>query len=125
MIVLDSSALLAVILEEPGADRVVETFSEATISAATLTEILSKARQRGLSTDGSYRQIVKFGIAVAPVTTLHARIAAEISRAPRELDLSLGDRLCIALAMSLDCGLVTSDRGIAGFDTGIPITMFR
>jgi PIN domain nuclease of toxin-antitoxin system len=123
--VLDSSALLAVILNERGANRVTATFPEAVISAATLTEILSKAQQRGLATEGSYRRIVNFGIDIEPVTALHARIAAEISRAPRELDLSLGDRLCIALAISLNCELLTSDDGMARFGAGIPITRFR
>jgi len=125
VIVLDSSALLAVILKERGADKVAATFPNAVISAATLTEILSKALQRGLPTDGSYRRILNFGIAVMPVTATHARITAEASRAPRELDLSLGDRLCIALAISLSCELVTSDRGIEGFMAGIPIMLFR
>jgi len=125
VIVLDSSALLAVILDEPGADRVSATFPEALISAATLAEILSKAHQRGLTIDGSYRRIVNFGIGIVPVTALQARIAAEISRAPRKLDLSLGDRLCIALAISLTCELITSDRGIAAFEAGVPITLFR
>ena len=125
MIVLDSSALLAVILGEPGADKVSATFSESMISAATLTEILSKAHQRGFTIDGSYRRIVNFGIGIAPVTAQQARIAAEVSRAPRKLDLSLGDRLCIALAISLKCELITSDRGIAGFEAGVPITSFR
>jgi ribonuclease VapC len=125
VIVLDSSALLVVILKERGADRVSEALSEAVISAATLTEILSKSHQRGLSTDGSYRRILKFGIEIAPVTALHARIAGEISRAPHELDLSLGDRLCIALAIALDCELLTSDRGMAEFAAGVPVTLFR
>ncbi|HWA90141.1 MAG TPA: type II toxin-antitoxin system VapC family toxin [Rhizomicrobium sp.] len=124
MIVLDSSAFLAVILEERGADRVEAALPGAVMSAATLAEVLSKAQQRGLSTDGSYKRVVNFGIRVMPVNTLHARIAAEISRAPRELDLSLGDRLCLALAIVLECGLVTSDRGMAGF-VGIPVTLFR
>ena len=125
MTVLDASAILAVILGEPGADKVAATFGQAVISAATLTEVLTKARQRGRDSEGSYRRIVNFGIGVMPVTTQQARIAAEISRAPRELDLSLGDRLCIALAMSLNCELLTSDDGMARFGAGVPITRSR
>jgi PIN domain nuclease of toxin-antitoxin system len=81
--------------------------------------------QRGISSEAAYTAILDFGIAIAPVTGLQARIAAEISRATRELDLSLGDRLCIALAISLNCELITSDRGIAGFEAGVPIILFR
>ena len=125
MIVLDSSALLAVLLEEPGADRVVAAFAESVLSAASLTEVLTKAEQRGLESEKAYQVIADFGIGIMPVETLHARIAAKVSLAPRQLDLSLGDRLCIALAIALQSELLTSDRGIAKFDAGIPITLFR
>jgi PIN domain nuclease of toxin-antitoxin system len=125
VIVLDCSAVLAVLLREPGAGRVLEEFDAAAASAATLAEILSKAAQRGIPSRESYPAILDFGIDVHPVTTLHARIAGEISLAPRRLDLSLGDRLCIALAISLDCELLTSDRGMAEFAAGVPITLFR
>ena len=111
MIVLDASAILAVILKEPGADRVEATFGQAIISAGTLAEVLTKTHQRGLDIEGSYKRIVNFGIGVVPVTAMQARIAAEASRAPRKFNLSLGDRLCIALAISLNCELLTSDGG--------------
>ena len=124
MIVLDSSAVLAVLLHERGADRVQAAFGDAVVSAAGLTEIPTKAIQRGIPAQAAYEIFLDFGIRVMPVNAVHARVAAEISRAPRELDLSLGDRLCLALAIVLECGLVTSDRGIAAF-AGVPITVFR
>lgn len=125
MIVLDSSAVLAVLFREPGAVRVQASFGEAVISAASLTEVLTKAIQRGIPSTAAYPAFQDFGIRVMPVDVIQARIAAEISQAPRELDLSLGDRLCLALAIVLDCELITSDRGIEGFKAGIPITLFR
>lgn len=125
MIVLDSSAVLAVLLKERGAERVEAAFEEAVISAATLAEILTKAVQSGIASEAAYAVITNFGIEVSPVLPVHARIAAQISRAPRELDLSLGDRLCIALAISLNCELLTSDRGMAAFEAGIRISRFR
>jgi len=125
VIVLDSSAILAVLLAERGADKVISHFAEGVISAATLAEILSKAEQKGLASEAAYDRIVAFGLGIAPVETVHARIAAKIALAPRELDLSLGDRLCIALAIALRCELLTSDRGMARFHAGIPIRSFR
>jgi PIN domain nuclease of toxin-antitoxin system len=126
VIVLDSSAVLAVILEEPGADRVKAAFSQGMISAASLAEILTKVVRRGLDLEGAYIRISGFGLDVRPVEAEHALLAAEIySKAPPALDLSLGDRLCIALAMTMQCGLLTSDRGMAQYDAGIPIMKFR
>jgi len=125
MIVLDSCALLAVLLSEPGADEVVAVFPQAAISAATLAEVLSKCEQRGLESEASNERIQAFGIDVLPVEPLHARIAAKISLAPRRLDLSLGDRLCMALAIAEGVELMTSDRGIAAFRDEIRIKSFR
>jgi PIN domain nuclease of toxin-antitoxin system len=125
VIVLDSSAVLAVLLEEPGADRVEAAFEKGVVSSATLAEILAKAVQRGFDLQGAYENVVGFGLEIHPVEEAHAILAAEISKAPRELDLSLGDRLCIALAMTLGVELLTSDTGMSRYDAGIPITKFR
>lgn len=126
MIVLDSSAVLAVIQQEKGADRVRAAFAQGVISMASLAEVLSKTAQWGLDLSGAYARILAFGLEIHPVEEEHAVIAAEIfSLAPRTLDLSLGDRLCIALAMTLRCELLTGDRGMAQYNAGIPITSFR
>ncbi len=126
MIVLDSSAVLAVILNEKGADRVKAAFPQSVMSAASLAEILTKAVQRGMDLYGAHAMIAGFGIEVRPVEEEHALLAAHIfSRAPRELDLSLGDRLCLALAIALRCELLTSDGGMLRYDAGVPITNFR
>ena len=126
MIVLDSSAVLAVILGEPGADRVRMAFSQGVISTACLAEILTKVTQRGRDLEGSYVKVGQFGLGVHLVEERHALIAADIAmKAPRALGLSLGDRLCIALAMALNCELLTGDRRMAQFDAGVPITLFR
>jgi PIN domain nuclease of toxin-antitoxin system len=125
MIVLDSSALLAVLLRESGAEAVKSVFPEAVISAASLAEILAKAERKNIPSETAYEAIAAFGIGVVPVDTLHARISAKIFLAPRELDLSFGDRLCIALAMTLRCALLTADRGMAKFPAGVPIRTFR
>ena len=126
MIVLDSAAVLAVILDEPGAGRVRSAFPQGVISAATLAEVLTKVVRKGLDLQGGVERIDGFGLQVHPVEDVHAVLAADIySKAPRELDLSLGDRLCIALAMTLRCELLTSDGGMLRYDAGVPITNFR
>jgi ribonuclease VapC len=125
VIVLDASAVLALLFDEAGADRVRAALDDAAISAATLTEIITKALRRGISSDDAYFAILDWDIEIVPVDTPQARVAAEMSKAPRELDLSMGDRLCIALALIMDVGLMTSDRGILRLDAGIPYARFR
>lgn len=125
MIVLDSSAILAVLLAEPGAHNVVASFHDGVLSTVSLAEILSKAERKGIDSEEAYARILAYGLRIVPVEEQHARIAAKISLAPRELDLSLGDRLCIALAVALNCALLTSDRGMLRLPVGIPIRSFR
>ena len=125
MIVLDSCALLAVLLNERGAANVISVLPDAVISAASLAEVLTKAQQRGIESEAACERIYAFGIGILPVESLHARVAAKFALAPRRLDLSLGDRLCMALAVVLGVELMTSDRGIAEFDTEIAIRSFR
>ncbi len=90
-----------------------------------LAEVLGKLEQKGFASEDEYRRIVAFGIGILPLDVTQARIAAKIALAPRELDLSLGDRLCIALAIQRNSTLLTSDRGMLQFEAGIPIRSFR
>lgn len=125
MIVLDASALLALLLKETGADRVRAELSGSAISAATLTEVLTKGLKRGIAPDQSYPAIIEWGVQIVPVDTAQARIAAELAKAPRQLDLSLGDRLCIALAIARRCDLMTSDGGILRLEADVSFKRFR
>ncbi len=123
--VLDSSALLAVLLGETGSDRVVAILPGAAMSAANLAEVLTKVEQRGLDSEAAYGHVLALGVQIIAVEPLHARLAAKISRAPRSLNLSLGDRLCIALAIALGSEVLTSDRAMAQFRAGTNVHLFR
>lgn len=125
MIVLDASAVLALLLRETGAEHVRAALPRSAISAATLTEILSKGLKRGIAPDESYAAIVAWGIQIISVDISQARVAAELAKAPKQLDLSLGDRLCIALAMVRRWELMTSDGGILRLEADVSFKRFR
>ena len=50
-VVLDASALLCVLNDEPGADRVVDVLTHSIIGTVNLAEVVSKLRDRGLPLD--------------------------------------------------------------------------
>lgn len=50
-VVLDASALLCLLNDEPGADRVIDVLPRCVIGTANLAEVVSKLRKRGLSLD--------------------------------------------------------------------------
>lgn len=111
--VFDSSALLALIFDEPGAAKVEALLHEgrAVIGAANLAEVVAKLVDQGMS--DAEAQAVQEGLAleVAPLTVDVALAAAGRLRRPtRTLGLSLGDRCCLALAQALDAGVVTAER---------------
>jgi len=110
--VLDASAVLAVVQLETGSDIVEPMVPDAAISAANWSEVL----QRLLHADRDWRGIGErlrgIGLRVEPVTVTHAEIAAQLWHDHPQL--SLADRLCLALAARLDTQAVTADKAWRG-----------
>lgn len=107
MTVLDSSAVLAFLFNEPGAERVRKHLADGVIGTANLCEVLSKFDSIAEAELVS-ALLATYGVATEPVTRDDARIAASMKRGARHL--SLGDRLCLALGRRLDSDVLTADR---------------
>jgi ribonuclease VapC len=105
--ILDSSAALAYLQNEVGADVVRDYISNSVMGAANLAEVL--ARMSGPVEQGLAEGILtSFGVRIEPVTAVDARCAARLVDDDR--GLSLGDRLCLALAERFGEQVVTADR---------------
>jgi ribonuclease VapC len=113
--VLDSSALLAFLQGEKGAD-IVETALEAEscCGAANWSEVAQRIGASGRDWSLSRALLESFDLVVEPVTEVDAEWAA--IRWHRREGLSLGDRLCLAVAQRLDATVWTADKawGIRG-----------
>jgi PIN domain nuclease of toxin-antitoxin system len=97
-VVLDAFALLALIQDEPGSERVAEVLDGAVISAINLAEVVSRLADRGLPGVAIRRQVERLDLGAVPVDADLAYAAGLLRPATRRLGLSLGDRVCIALA---------------------------
>ena len=108
MTVLDASALLAFLFEEPGADVVEDAILRgATISTVNIAEVLSKLSDRG----GDLGSLVLPEVlAIEPFTADDARVTSGLRPATRDKDVSLGDRACLALGLRLALPVLTADR---------------
>ncbi|PZU49562.1 MAG: VapC toxin family PIN domain ribonuclease [Microbacterium sp.] len=107
--VLDASALLAYLHDEPGADDVEDALvAGAVVGAANWSEVLQKVRVRGGDTRLAVALLDSFDLAVIPVTREDAEAAAALWQAGR--GLSLADRLCLALGERLKADVFTADR---------------
>lgn len=109
MIVLDSSAVLAYLQGESGADRVEQALEQgASCGTANWSEVAQKVRSRGADWELAGSLLLSHDLLLHDVTVADAEQAAEISA---DLPaLSLGDRLCLALTERLDCDVLTADR---------------
>ena len=125
MIVLDSSALLAMLFFEPGCERVGELVPQSCMSTVNLAEVLGRLARDGRALDEALDRIEQMGIAWVDFDRELAIGAAALLLPTTPWGLSLGDRTCLALARLRDLPAVTADRAWAKLDLGIPIEVVR
>ncbi|KZE12054.1 type II toxin-antitoxin system VapC family toxin [Sphingomonas hankookensis] len=124
-IVLDASALLCLLNEESGADRVATVLTRSVIGATNLGEVVSKLRERGLTLAEVQEVLGGLHLDVRPLSTAQAMTIGDLRPATRPLGLSLGDRACLALAIELGAELYTTDAALVQVDVAIPVTNVR
>lgn len=119
MIVLDASAVLVYVQGERGSDRVEEALPKAVLGAANWSEVLQKVRARNGDPAIVRTLLLSYGMRIEPVTPSDAEQAAALWQ--RGSGLSLGDRLCLALARRLGVTTLTADRAWGESETVIQI----
>lgn len=125
-IVLDASALLAILNQEPGAEKLTpELLSVATISTVNLAEVHSKLVSRGLRPQDAWEAALSPLREVVPLTAEHARLVGDLVAKTRALGLSLGDRACLALGLALKAPIYTADRSWKKARAGARIYLVR
>ena len=97
MTVLDASAVLALLLDEPSADVVQEALNGAVLSNVSLAEVLAKLTDRGQDIDGRVDDLRSAGLHLEPVSRVDAEHSAQLRSQDHAHTLSLGDRCCLAL----------------------------
>lgn len=117
--VLDSSALLAVVHQEPGAEVVRPLLEGAAVSAVNLSEVASKLIDRGIPSRSVKSGLLRMSLRVYGFDDEAAFATANLRTAVPK-DVSLGDRACLALAAYLGAEAVTADRAWATFGLSSP-----
>jgi len=108
-VVLDASALLAMIKGERGAAKVAGVIAGARISAVNYAEVISHFIHAGMPERGIDAMLDPLPIAVVPVDKALAQLAGRLRAVTAEAGLSLGDRVCLALALRDGLPAWTSD----------------
>jgi ribonuclease VapC len=109
-VVLDASAVLAVIKGETGAEVVVPVMAGASVSAVTLAEVASILAREGVSDEEIDWIFASLALVVVDLDLNQAIIAGRMALKAKPFGLSLGDRCCLALAISRGWPVYTADR---------------
>lgn len=123
--VFDSSALLAVVFRERGAEAAAGALNGAMISAVNAAEVVSRLVDSGTGAADARAVLLAFGLTIQPFDAALAIDAGLLRAATRALGLSLGDRACMALARRERARVITADRSWARLDIGVEIALIR
>lgn len=113
---LDASALLAYLQNEPGATTVRDALAlGCRMSAVNWAEVLSKANDAGRSSREIVDELTNRGLLgqslrIVPFAESDAATVGDLRPRTRHIGLSLGDRACLALGLRLQRSVLTTDR---------------
>jgi ribonuclease VapC len=111
---IDASAVLAWLRDEPGADTVASRLDGSFLSAVNLSEVLQKylavGALSGPEAAGFAGDLASLGLSVVPFGEREAAVAAMMWDETRRLGLGLADRACMATAVRFGLPVLTADR---------------
>jgi PIN domain nuclease of toxin-antitoxin system len=124
--VLDASAILAVLFQEPGAEKLTdEILQNAVVSTVNLAEVHSKLVKMGHGPNDAWVDAHSLGATAEMYTSKHARIAGDLITSTKKYGFSLGDRSCLALAICLNAEVYTTEQSWRNLNVGVPIHVIR
>jgi PIN domain nuclease of toxin-antitoxin system len=110
-VVLDASAVLALLFQEEGQDIVGAALRDgAEISTVNVAETISRLVATGMATDGAASAVLALPMSLHDLDGVLAMDVGTITAQTHRFGLSLGDRACLALAKRLALPALTADR---------------
>jgi ribonuclease VapC len=123
--VLDSSAVLAVLNAEPGAEVVMAVLDDALVSTVNYAEVVAKLVERGNSYAQALSALRSIALTTADFDIALARQTGALRAETKRRGLSLGDRACLSLAQREGVPAITGDRNWVDAVEGVEIRLIR
>jgi len=108
--VIDASAILALLLGEPGAQKVAAILADSAVATINLSEVVGYYARGGADEAGIRGMLNALTCERVTFDQELAYAAGMLVPQTRSAGLSLGDRACLALASRLGVPAVTADR---------------
>jgi|GEM_PF-155270 len=116
-VVLDASALLAYLQDEPGGEAIEGVLAKAVMSSVNWAEVVQKSVAVGVVVEGMREDLGALGLEIVSFTPEDGEMAGRLWLQTRQVGLSLGDslrdgiaeRTCLSLGVRLDVPVLTSD----------------
>lgn len=124
-VVLDASAVLALLQDEPGASEVERHLGQAVMSTVNWAEVAGVLDARGLPPAPVRLALEALGIEVEVFDVEAADETGALWKATPDTGLSLADGACLAVARRLELPAVTADRAWLELDVGVDVQCIR
>ena len=123
--VVDSSAVIALLKNEPGAEKVADCLSSCYISTVNYTEVVTYFVRQGIDEKTINESLSHLRFQVIPFDKEQAFAAGILEKHSKAFGLSLGDRCCLTLASLRQLPALTGDQAWRHLQDVVSIEFFR
>jgi PIN domain nuclease of toxin-antitoxin system len=124
-VVLDASALIAFLRNEPGADMVRQRLPDSIISAMNYSEVLKKTIEVGGSIDAVRMHVNALPVSIIAFDIEQAVSTASLYPLTKPLGLSFADRACLALGIRSQAAVLTTEKKMAAVKAPVKVVLVR
>lgn len=124
-VVLDASALLAILNDEPGADEVSPFIPGATINTVNFSEVIAKLAENGMPENEIREALGVLGLKILPFDENLSYKTGLLRPTTKNKGLSLGDRACLASGLEMNFPVITADRKWQQLELPLEIRLIR
>jgi PIN domain nuclease of toxin-antitoxin system len=122
-VVLDASAILALLRAEPGSEQVAEVITDALVSVINEAEVIGKLIWRGQTPAQAERAVRGLAYQLVDLDRDLCRRAGSWWAVTQPQGLSLADRCCLALAERERLPAITTDRSWSKISLGVEVRL--
>ena len=124
-VVVDASAILALLNKETGSEEVLRFIGKAAISTVNLSEVIAKLADAGIPEEDIRQILSNLNLEVIDFNEEQALKAGMLRPNTKSIGLSFGDRACLALGIILNQPVLTTDRLWGSINVGVEVRVVR